>query len=105
MGYARYQFKESSHDKGIHDYLALFVKGAKDGEERDERPLNAIICLDISGSMSCGLAGNHKVNKTRLQLSVEAIKMFISKMRPNDSLGLVTFNNQAHVIFEPMLRS
>jgi hypothetical protein len=31
--------------------------------------------------------------------------MFISKLRPNDSVGLVTFNNIGHVIFEPVFKS
>ena len=30
--------------------------------------------------------------------------MLISKLRNNDSIGLVTFNNQGHTIFEPMLK-
>lgn len=51
LGYARYQFAQSQHDTQINDYLALFVKGAADGQDRDARKLNAIICLDISGSM------------------------------------------------------
>jgi len=35
--------------------LALFTKGSKDGAERDGRILNAVILLDISGSMGSGL--------------------------------------------------
>lgn len=72
LGYARYQFQESEYDNKINDYLALFVKGNKDGADRDQRPLHAIICLDISGSMGGGLSGyNHKAqNKSRLSLSV-----------------------------------
>jgi len=35
FGYARYQFSKSKQDNSIHDYLALFVKGSSDGEERD----------------------------------------------------------------------
>jgi hypothetical protein len=31
--------------------------------------------------------------------------MFISKLRPNDSVGLVTFNDQGHVIFKPVFKS
>ena len=59
MGYARYQFLKSVHDKSINDYLALFVKGNKDGKDRDERNLNATMCLDISGSMGGGLNNSH----------------------------------------------
>jgi hypothetical protein len=54
-GYARYQFASSSFDKKITDYLALFLKSSKDGEERDDIPLNVVISLDISGSMGGGL--------------------------------------------------
>lgn len=81
------------------------MKGCKDGADRDERRLNSIICLDISGSMGGGLGPYSKNSKTRLELSIEAIKMFISKLRPNDGVGLITFNNNANIIFEPMLKS
>lgn len=61
-----------------------------------------MICLDISGSMSCRLGENlmSGTNESRLSLSLEAIKMLISKLKPNDSLGMVTFNTFASVIFE-----
>ena len=55
IGYAKSQNLESCFDKDIHDYLAIFTKGNKDGEDRDHRVLNAVICLDISGSMGSGL--------------------------------------------------
>jgi hypothetical protein len=42
-----------------------------DGADRDERILNAVISLDISGSMSGNLGGGHsKESKSRLQLSI-----------------------------------
>lgn len=37
-------------------------------------------------------------NKSRLDLSKEAIKMFFSKMRSNDAFGLVTFDNNASIV-------
>jgi len=46
-----------------------------------------------------------KTELSRLKLSVEAIKMFISKLRLNDSVGLVTFTDSAQVVFEPTLKS
>ena len=47
-------------DGEISDYLAIFLKSSKDGADRDERPLNALICLDISGSMGGHLSDNQK---------------------------------------------
>lgn len=93
LGYSRYQFIKSKFDDKTNDYLALFLKSSRDGADRDETPINALICLDISGSMDGGLGTNRKTNLSRLKLSVEAVKMFISKLRPNDSVGLTTFNN------------
>jgi hypothetical protein len=46
----------------------------------------------MSGSLS------QKGNGVRLALAKEAIKMFFSKMRPNDAFGLVTFNDKGHTI-------
>lgn len=54
-GYSRYQIAKSMFDSKINDYLALFLKSSKDGASRDETPMNAVVCLDISGSMGGGL--------------------------------------------------
>lgn len=55
LGYARYQFADSHRDPSINDYLALFLKSERDGSERDSKPMNATILLDISGSMGGSL--------------------------------------------------
>jgi hypothetical protein len=55
-GYSRFQFVNSKFDSNINDYLALFVKGKADGQDREEDVrLNLVICLDVSGSMGGGL--------------------------------------------------
>ena len=60
IGYARAQNQDSIFDPEINDYLTIFTKGSKDGEDRDERILNAAIILDISGSMGGGLSSKGK---------------------------------------------
>ncbi len=42
---------------------------------------------------------------SRLKLSVEAIKMLISKLRPNDSIGIVTFTHEGQVLLNPVFKS
>ncbi len=96
LGYARAQNSESFFDKEINNFLTVFTKGSKDGEDRDDRVLNAVIVLDISGSMGGSLTSSGTGN--RLELAKEAILMFLSKMRPNDAFGLVVFNNQAKTL-------
>ncbi len=105
FGYARYQFSHSVHDRNINDFLALFVKGESDGKDRDSRRLNSILCLDVSGSMDLPLEANGssgKLKKSRLSLSLEAMNMFISKLRPDDAVGIVLFDDKA-TIFLPLI--
>ncbi len=96
IGYARAQNQNSVIDNKVNDYLAIFTKGNKDGAERDGRNLNAIVMLDVSGSMGSGLTSNGQ--GCRIQLAKEAILMFFSKLRKSDSFGLITFNQQGHVL-------
>ena len=104
IGYARAQNQSSLFDAEINDYLTLFTKGVKDGEDRDQCILNSVIALDISGSMNCPLSyNNHNNNSkepvpTRLQLAKEAIKMFYSKLRPTDSFGLIVFTTEPQIV-------
>ena len=70
FGYSRYQFEKSQFDSKTNDYLALFMKSSKDGADRDATPINAMICLDVSGSMGGGLGENRKNDLSRLKLSV-----------------------------------
>jgi Mg-chelatase subunit ChlD len=58
--------------------------------------LNAVIVLDVSGSMGGSL--NSKGEGNRLALAKEAILMFFSKLRKNDAFGLVIFNNSAKTL-------
>ena len=96
LGYARAQNQNSLFDSSINNYLTIFTKGNKDGEDRDDRILNAVIILDISGSMGSGLTSMGE--GCRLELAKEAILMFFSKLRPTDSFGLVVFDNKADVL-------
>lgn len=58
LGYARAQNSHSLYDPNINNYLTIFTKGSKDGEDRDDRILNSMIILDISGSMGSGLTSS-----------------------------------------------
>ncbi len=55
IGFARAQNQYSVFDNKINNYLAIFTKGNKDGADRDARHLNAVVVLDVSGSMGSGL--------------------------------------------------
>lgn len=76
-------------------FLSLFMKSNTDGQKRT-RPINAIVCLDVSGSMNSLLkygqnVGEESLNKTRLNLARQAIEMLYKKLEPEDIFGFVTF--------------
>jgi hypothetical protein len=96
IGFCRAGNKQSAVDSRVHEFLALFLKGDSDGKPRDSRRLNSVIVLDISGSMSGGLRGHG--GQSRLELSKEAIKMFVSKLRPDDAFGLVIFDDKGETV-------
>jgi hypothetical protein len=93
IGYARSQYIHSCIDNSVNDYLAIFTKGSKDGEDRDARIINAVILLDVSGSMGGGI--NKAGEGVRIELAKEAIVMFFSKLRQDDSFSLIVFNSKA----------
>lgn len=97
IGFCRAGNSHSTTDKQVHEFLALFLKSKYDGEPRDHRKLNTVIVLDISGSMSSGLRGSQP-GDSRLELSKEAIKMFVSKLRPDDAFGLVVFDDKGETV-------
>ena len=77
----------------MNDYLAIFIESKFDGQDRTKLVnMNLAICLDVSDSRAGG-RGSVKNNKSRLLLSLEAIRMLISKPKPNDSVSLSTFDN------------
>lgn len=69
LGYARAQNQHSFFDSEIRDFLTIFTKGEKDGEDRDSRIFNSVIILDISGSMSGGLSYASRGEGCRLELA------------------------------------
>jgi hypothetical protein len=98
VGFCQSQNPNSLVDKQPRNYLALFTKGSFDGQPRNERVLNAVVILDISGSMNGRLSGKSSNEKSILYLSKEAIKMFVSKLRDTDSFGLEVFDSNAKTI-------
>eukprot|EP00549_Striatella_unipunctata_P003777 CAMPEP_0118692340 /NCGR_PEP_ID=MMETSP0800-20121206/11220_1 /TAXON_ID=210618 ORGANISM="Striatella unipunctata, Strain CCMP2910" /NCGR_SAMPLE_ID=MMETSP0800 /ASSEMBLY_ACC=CAM_ASM_000638 /LENGTH=502 /DNA_ID=CAMNT_0006590297 /DNA_START=208 /DNA_END=1716 /DNA_ORIENTATION=- len=57
-------------------------------EEDDEKraPVNILVALDVSGSMS---------NNNKLGLCKDTLKLLLHELGPRDQFGLVTFSNQA----------
>lgn len=72
------------------------LKSKLDGIGNKYCPLDLLIALDISGSMSMSVSDNH----SRLSLSIKAIKEVYLRLSDNDRIGLLVFDDNASTIFD-----
>jgi Ca-activated chloride channel homolog len=85
--------------------------GLSSGLERVERPpLNVTVVLDVSGSMGSSFSQyyydqfgtRHEVedatDSSKMAVAREVLQTLTEQLRPDDLLGIVLFNNQAHTV-------
>jgi len=61
-------------------------------EDRDRRPANLTFVIDCSGSM-------HR--EDRLELVKHALHVLVGRLRPDDTIGIVTYQTSGQVLLEP----
>ena len=88
-------------------FLAIGLNSKFDGDgfskHGGRRPLDFVVLLDVSGSMTETLDEDRKPvrgegEKTKLQLAIESLKELMTRLTAQDSFGLVTFDSDAHVL-------
>jgi Ca-activated chloride channel family protein len=72
-------------------YIQVGLKGKKDAFETLP-PLNICFVIDMSGSMSAG---------DKLSWVKDSFYIFINKVRPNDIISVVAFDDKTEVLVEP----
>ncbi len=79
------------------------------GENAEERGIDIVIVLDLSGSMralmdqpSDSPQGGRAARLTRLETAKQVILDFVSR-RPNDRIGIVVFGKSAYILSPPTL--
>lgn len=60
--------------------------------ERERKPANLVLVIDESGSMAEG---------GRLEVVKDSLTFLINKLGPNDTVGIVTFSDDARVVLNP----
>lgn len=92
-------------------YLSVGLNSGIKESNFERKKLNLVIVLDVSGSMSSEFDRYYYDNigkpvplgwegdwqKTKIQLATESIVTLIDHLNNNDNLGVVLFNNGAHV--------
>ena len=86
-------------------YLTVGLNSNIKVSDFDRKKLNLVVVLDISGSMSSSINdyyydfddedGNEF--KSKMTLANEAVNLLIDQLSPYDSLGIVLFDDQAHL--------
>lgn len=84
-------------------YMSVNFNSKFDGQGivKYGRPdVHLVVCLDVSGSMSCPFTGEEtqQVGMSKLKVAKECILNIMSQLKPNDKFGLVIFSDNAHVI-------
>ena len=79
-------------------FLSLLIKSKYDGTPGIREPVDICITLDISGSMSSHIGPYQKDQKTRNDLSVEAIVKLIDQLKDDDGIAINTFDETSHNI-------
>ncbi|KAL6061686.1 VWFA domain-containing protein, variant 4 [Balamuthia mandrillaris] len=80
-------------------FLSVGLGSDMDARDFSRFPLNAVLVLDISGSMACGFYESN--SRSKFSIAIEAIISMMAQLRADDNLGIVLFNHQATVL-EPI---
>ncbi|HLU48061.1 MAG TPA: von Willebrand factor type A domain-containing protein, partial [Planctomycetota bacterium] len=71
--------------------LAIGVR-ARDVEKAERKPASLVFVIDTSGSMR---------QENRLELVKDGLRLLVPELGEGDSVGIVAFDSEAHVILEP----
>ena len=82
----------------IEQFLGLLLKSKYDGTPGIREPIDICITLDISGSMNAHIGNCQNDEKTRNDLSVEAIVKLTQQLYDEDGIAINTFDEISHNI-------
>jgi molecular chaperone DnaK (HSP70) len=88
--------KEEANSLSEDAYLQVGFTTHRSADFKNIPPLNLCLIIDKSGSM----AGSNRMDKVK-----EALKAFVGKLRPDDILSIITFNNEAQVLLSASMVS
>eukprot|EP01117_Protostelium_nocturnum_P009975 TRINITY_DN3553_c0_g3_i1.p1 TRINITY_DN3553_c0_g3~~TRINITY_DN3553_c0_g3_i1.p1 ORF type:complete len:603 (-),score=245.46 TRINITY_DN3553_c0_g3_i1:95-1903(-) len=92
---SRIQSEEKEYWMGVNLNSKLDGEGIK----KHGRPvLDLVIMLDISGSMSSAFVGEEEESRSKLDVAKDAVKSILSRLKEDDSLGIILFESSPHLV-------
>jgi len=95
--------------RGAALFLSILPQSVLRGENAEERGIDIVIVLDLSGSMralmdqpSDGTQQGRTARLTRLETAKQVILDFVAR-RPTDRIGVVVFGKSAYILSPPTL--
>lgn len=85
-------------------FVASFFKSCLDGRPRGNQPIDIVVILDISGSMSCRVTNNSNRQKIDLAKST-IVQLYEKSLRSDDRFGLGTFDDAGYQLIQLQNRS
>jgi Ca-activated chloride channel family protein len=82
-------------------WMSVGLNSDVNAEDLQRPKLNLVLAVDTSGSMSCPCSdycSDRESRKSKMQLANEAVVSLLSKLQPDDHVGIVLFNNDAQVL-------
>lgn len=74
-----------------NDILRIGIK-AREVSDRRRQDLNLVLVVDVSGSMG---------DQNKLEMVQDALAVLIEELDGHDTVGIVSYNTNAHVVLEP----
>ncbi|ETO28605.1 von Willebrand factor type A domain-containing protein [Reticulomyxa filosa] len=90
----------------MQEWLGIGTHSKYDGKKgiaKHGRPsVSLVVALDVSGSMDCGIASSSEGETSytsKLDVAKYSLVSMLKNLKDNDSLGIVTFDEECHVIY------
>jgi Ca-activated chloride channel family protein len=82
-------------------WMSVGLNSDVNAEDLQRPKLDLVLAVDTSGSMTCpcsDYSSDEQSQKSKMQLANEAVVSLLSKLQPDDRVGIVLFSNSAWVL-------